>query len=246
MAIWIPHGFFCGCAPTLTHLLTRYPAPSSLPHPLLPPLEHARLHLIPPFTPAPPFSPSSPLPLLLPPRRPPSRGAIRAVPRHRELPELSKARLHLAPPVPLSPSPPPAAAPSARYLAVGNLWEQLSKARLHLAEAMALARHWGRTLVLPRVRSSRIGGNNPPRGMLCFPRARSLTRCDDRAWLRWVPPRAELAVLVQFTHPHRVPATAVSLHLLFSRLSLVRSLPKLVHAVPGTLSQILGVRGGGA
>ncbi|CAI5960311.1 unnamed protein product [Closterium sp. NIES-65] len=42
----------------------------------------------------------------------------------------------------------------------------LSKARLHLAEAMALARHWGRTLVLPRVCSSHIGGNNLPRGMI--------------------------------------------------------------------------------
>ncbi|CAI7887406.1 unnamed protein product [Closterium sp. NIES-54] len=64
----------------------------------------------------------------------------------------------------------------------------MSKVRLHLAEAMALARHWGRTLVLPRVRSSRIGGSNPPRGMLCFPRARSLTRpratlCNPRAAL---------------------------------------------------------------
>ncbi|GJP36704.1 hypothetical protein CLOM_g21180 [Closterium sp. NIES-68] len=58
----------------------------------------------------------------------------------------------------------PSTAPSARFLAIAHLWEQLSKARLHLAEAMALARHWGRTLVLPRVSSSRIGGNNLPRG----------------------------------------------------------------------------------
>ncbi|CAI7749620.1 unnamed protein product [Closterium sp. NIES-53] len=158
---------------TLTQLLTRYPAPSSLPHPLLPPLEHARLHLIPPCTPAPPFSPSSPLPLLLPPRPPPSRGAIRAVPRNsaeKNAPPPSHpcSPVFSLPPLPphVSSPPPAATAPSARYLAEGNLWEQLSKARLHLAEAMALARHWGRTLVLPRVRSSPIGGNNPPRGML--------------------------------------------------------------------------------
>ncbi|CAI5940810.1 unnamed protein product [Closterium sp. NIES-64] len=103
--------------------------------------------------------------------------------------QLSKARLLLAEamcvpcpslPFPLSPHPRTSSlvsshqpqhhqcttAPSAKYLAIAHLWEQLSKARLHLAEAMALARHWGRILVLPRVGSSRIGGNYLPRGTL--------------------------------------------------------------------------------
>ncbi|CAI5990425.1 unnamed protein product [Closterium sp. NIES-64] len=149
---------------------SRVPRPS--PHDrLLPPLAIARLHLVPPllFPNGPllslsPSPPSPPLPLLpFPP-----------------LPLFPSSPLPLPPTSPLSPAsaPQPLRHPhgtsptSPLYLAtclclaMGNLWEQLSKARLHLAEAMALARHWGRTLVLPRVCSSHIGGNNLPRGMI--------------------------------------------------------------------------------
>ncbi|CAI5505102.1 unnamed protein product [Closterium sp. Naga37s-1] len=131
---------------------------------------HARLHLVPPLLfPNDPLLPPSSSPPLPPPPPPSSHGALGALPRRRVSPGAAQqsapppgsptSSFPSPPPLPphVSPHPPPATAPSARYLAVGNLWEQLSKARLHLAEAMALARHWGRTLVLPRVRTSRIG-----------------------------------------------------------------------------------------
>ncbi|CAI5515513.1 unnamed protein product [Closterium sp. Naga37s-1] len=145
-------------------------APRPSPHRLRPPLAHARLHMVPPLLfPNDPLLPPSSSPPLPPPPPPPSHGALGTLPRRRVSPGAAQqsapppgsptSPFPSPPPLPphVSPHLPPATAPSARYLAVGNLWEQLSKARLHLAEAMALARHWGRTLVLPRVRTSRIG-----------------------------------------------------------------------------------------
>ncbi|CAI5986614.1 unnamed protein product [Closterium sp. NIES-64] len=110
----------------------------SRPSPPPSPSRHARLHLIPPFTPAPPFSPSSPLPLLLPPRPPPSRGSMRAPRRH--------PRRH----------------PRGRGESLGAAEQGAPPPGGSHGSSAPL----GRTLVLPRVCSSRIGGNNPPRGML--------------------------------------------------------------------------------
>ncbi|CAI5466336.1 unnamed protein product [Closterium sp. Yama58-4] len=51
----------------------------------------------------------------------------------------------------------PSALLSAKFISVGRLYEQLSKARLHLGEVLSVARHTGRTLILPSVGNSRIG-----------------------------------------------------------------------------------------
>ncbi|CAI7798265.1 unnamed protein product [Closterium sp. NIES-53] len=103
----------------------------------------------------PPPSPLLPVPTLPP--SPIPHSASLPLPLFSPFPLFPLPPSRFPPPFP-SPSPLRAASLlSAKFISVGRLYEQLSKARLHLGEALSVARHTGRTLILPSVGNSRIG-----------------------------------------------------------------------------------------
>eukprot|EP00897_Mesotaenium_endlicherianum_P000618 jgi/Mesen1/10557/ME000843S10068 len=67
-----------------------------------------------------------------------------------------------------------------KFLAVGRLAEQLTKARRHLAEVVALARHTGRTLILPAAGNAKLASSLDYRRPLCaYLDTRALGRLVD-------------------------------------------------------------------